>query len=61
MLGEQLDVNSRITSIWGAFDPHIPGGSRLEGANNVVLRTSGHFRILRQPELISAVVAAAER
>jgi pimeloyl-ACP methyl ester carboxylesterase len=61
MLGEQLEVNTRITSIWGAFDPHIPGGSRLEGATNVPLRTSGHFRILRQPELISAVVAAAGR
>lgn len=54
-LAEQLEVNSRITSIWGAFDPHIPGGSRLEGAINVVLRTSGHFRILGQPELLEAV------
>ena len=60
-LAEQLEVNARITSIWGAFDPHIPGGSRLDGATNIVLRTSGHFRILRQPELVAAVVHAAER
>lgn len=61
MLAEQLEVNARITSIWGAFDPHIPGGSRLDGATNVLLGTSGHFRILRQPELVDAVLAAAER
>ena len=60
-LGEQLEVNSRITSIWGAFDPHIPGGSRLEGATNVRLRTSGHFRVLGQAELLDAVARAAAR
>ncbi|QFG68614.1 esterase/lipase family protein [Ornithinimicrobium pratense] len=59
MLGEQLEVNARITSIWGAFDPHIPGGSRLEGAINVPLRTSGHFRIVGATELLDAVRDAA--
>lgn len=59
MLAERLEVNARITSIWGAFDPHIPGGSRLEGAVNVPLRTSGHFRIVRAPELLEAVRRAA--
>lgn len=59
MLAEQLEVNSHITSIWGAFDPHIPGGSRLEGATNVALRSSGHFRIIRQRELLEAVERAA--
>ncbi|WP_131104816.1 esterase/lipase family protein [Ornithinimicrobium sufpigmenti] len=59
MLGAQLEVNTRITSIWGAFDPHIPGGSRLEGATNVPLRTSGHFRIVADPELLEAVRRAA--
>lgn len=58
MLAEQLEVNSRITSIWGAFDPHIPGGSRLEGATNVVLRSSGHFRIIGQRELLETVERA---
>lgn len=57
-LGEQLEVNRRITSIWGAFDPHVPGGSRLEGATNVPLRTSGHFRLLGRDELLDAVVEA---
>lgn len=59
-LGEQLEVNARITSIWGAFDPHIPGGSRLPGAVNVPLRTSGHFRIIGQAELLDAVARAAD-
>src|SRR5690606_5039800 len=59
MLGEQLEVNRRITSVWGAFDPHIPGGSRLDGATNVPLRTSGHFRIIGQMELLDAVERAA--
>ena len=58
-LAEQLEVNARITSVWGAFDPHIPGGSRLEGATNVPLRTSGHFRIIGQQELLDAVGRAA--
>lgn len=57
-LGDQLEVNARITSIWGAFDPHIPGGSRLQGAVNVPLRTSGHFRIIGQAELLGAVERA---
>jgi triacylglycerol lipase len=58
-LAAQLEVNARITSVWGAFDPHIPGGSRLEGATNVPLRTSGHFRIVGSPELLVAVRRAA--
>ncbi|THG32326.1 alpha/beta fold hydrolase [Naasia lichenicola] len=54
-LGAQLDANSRITSIWGAFDPHIPGGSALSGATNIRLRSSGHFRPLGTQELRDAV------
>jgi len=60
MLAEQLEVNARITSIWGTFDPHIPGGSRLDGATNVMLSSSGHFRIFGTHELLDAVAKAAE-
>jgi len=60
MLREHLEVNSRITSIWGTFDPHIPGGSRLDGATNVLLTASGHFRIFGTKELLDAVGRAAE-
>lgn len=38
------EVNARITSIYGRFDPHIPGGSHVEGARNIQLETMGHFR-----------------
>ncbi len=63
MLGEHLDVNRRITSISPSFDPHIPAGSRLDGAVNVMLKAAGHFRIFGTRELLVAVesaVAAAE-
>jgi triacylglycerol lipase len=60
MLGEQLDVNRRITSIIPSFDPHIPGGSRLDGAVNVPLRAAGHFRIFGTRELLDAVDRAVQ-
>lgn len=57
-LGSNLKINSRITSIFGEFDPHIPGGSRLDGAVNVLLPVLGHFRILRDPRVLEAVERA---
>lgn len=60
-LTAQPELNARITSIYPSFDPHIPGGSYLEGATNVPVQAIGHFRILRDPEVLDAVVAAAER
>ena len=57
-LTAELVVNARITSVSGPFDPHIPGGSDLEGATNVHVRTPGHFRILADPELDSIILRA---
>jgi triacylglycerol lipase len=57
----ERDVNARITSIFPAFDPHIPEGSALEGATNVRLEVVGHFRVLEDPAAIDAVLAAVER
>ncbi|HEY3337929.1 MAG TPA: hypothetical protein VGK18_05465 [Propionicimonas sp.] len=51
-------VNSRVVSIYGVFDPHIPEGSELPGATNVALPVAGHFRILRRPETLRAVLDA---
>ncbi|MDB5167687.1 MAG: alpha/beta hydrolase [Candidatus Saccharibacteria bacterium] len=48
--------NSRIVSIYGKFDPHIPGGSRLEGAKNIQLNTYGHFRIINDPVVHRAIL-----
>ncbi|WP_158867053.1 esterase/lipase family protein [Leifsonia sp. AG29] len=49
------EANARIVSVWGWFDPHVPGGSRLEGARNIELDVGGHFRILARPELLRIV------
>jgi hypothetical protein len=54
-LGANLEANARITSIFGVFDPHIPGGSELPGARNIRLPTAGHFRILADPDVIRAM------
>ena len=51
-------VNSRIVSLYGVFDPHIPEGSELAGATNLELPLAGHFRILSRPETVRAVLSA---
>lgn len=48
-------VNAHIVSVFARFDPHIPEGSRLEGARNVEVDTGGHFRILSHPETLRIV------
>ncbi|MEZ0447970.1 esterase/lipase family protein [Cellulomonas sp. ICMP 17802] len=50
-LARERSVNARITSVHSAWDPHIPAGSALDGAQNVVLSTPGHFRPLADPAL----------
>ncbi|WP_309071218.1 esterase/lipase family protein [Arthrobacter sp.] len=57
-LRANLAVNSRITSIYGTFDPHIPGGSELVGATNVRLDIMGHFRPLGDKRVLDAVDTA---
>lgn len=57
-LRANLAVNSRITSIYGTFDPHIPGGSELVGATNVQLEMMGHFRPLGDKRVLEAIDAA---
>ena len=50
-LAAELDVNTRISSVHSFWDPHIPGGSALAGAEGVVLDTPGHFRPLADARL----------
>jgi hypothetical protein len=45
-LSRETSVNARIVSIFGPYDPHIPEGSTLDGATNVLVPMAGHFRIL---------------
>ena len=60
-LGADQRLNNRIVSIFGRFDPHIPEGSVLPGAENVLIDTGGHFRILSHPDTRRHVLAAAAR
>ncbi|MGC3992746.1 MAG: hypothetical protein QM779_01215 [Propionicimonas sp.] len=60
MLGRPDPVNARITSIASRFDEHVPEGSELEGARNVRLRLTGHFRPVGHPAGIAAVLAAVD-
>lgn len=58
-LRDQRGVNSRIVSIYGPFDPHIPEGSALGGAINRQVETGGHFRLLSEPAVLSMVLEEA--
>ena len=60
-LGESLEVNARITSVFAEFDPHIPEGSALAGARNVRVATGGHFRILGCDDTRDAVRRSVTR
>jgi pimeloyl-ACP methyl ester carboxylesterase len=54
-LAAEESVNSRIVSIYGTFDPHIPAGSELPGAKNIELDTGGHFRVLANARILEEV------
>lgn len=55
-MAKEEEVNARITSLYGPFDPHIPEGSILPGARNFQLPRAGHFRILADPQTLEAVL-----
>ena len=57
-LAADVASNARIVSIYPVFDPHIPGGSALDGAVNIPIATTGHFRILGDERVIRAVETA---
>lgn len=58
-LAAERAADARIVSIYSWYDPHIPTGSRLDGAAaNVELATPGHFRVLADPALPSVLVRA---
>lgn len=60
-LQAQQAPNERITSVHTGFDPHIPGGSALAGARDVLLATPGHFRALGDPELVPVLLGELAR
>jgi triacylglycerol lipase len=57
-LAQSAEINHRITSIFSVWDPIIPNGSVLDGATNLELPVTGHFRILDRPDLLEAVARA---
>ena len=57
-LSSSAEVNGHITSVYSSWDPIIPNGSVLEGAVNLELPVTGHFRILDRPDLLAAVTRA---
>ena len=59
-LSVELAVNHRISSLYSVFDPHIPESSCLEGAENIVLATIGHFRPLGVPNTLRMITAILE-
>ena len=56
LLASNTLINTKIVSIFGIFDPHIPEGSFLEGAKNIQLKTRGHFKIMRDPKVHQALL-----
>ncbi|MHA3948222.1 lipase family protein [Cellulomonas bogoriensis] len=59
-LARDVAPNARVVSAYSCFDPHVPQGSHLPGARNVVLRTPGHFRALADPDLVGVVVSVLD-
>ncbi|WP_104087220.1 triacylglycerol lipase [Arthrobacter sp. GMC3] len=57
-LQAETDINAQVVSIYPEFDPHIPGGSALQGAVNVEVPVSGHFRTLGDETVLTAVEQA---
>jgi pimeloyl-ACP methyl ester carboxylesterase len=61
LLAANAEVNSRIVSIYGDDDTHIPEGCELPGATNLSFPVSGHFRVLADEQVLAAVDAAVGR
>ena len=57
-LAANLELNSRITSVYTEADHVIPNGSELEGARNVVIPLVGHFRLLSDPRVLDIIQRA---
>lgn len=58
MLTANAMANARITSIYGEVDTHIPEGCALSGATNIEVPVTGHFRVLSDSRVLTAVDAA---
>ncbi|GAA1829911.1 alpha/beta fold hydrolase [Agromyces salentinus] len=55
------EVNARIVSIFGTLDAHVPEGSALPGATNIIVPAAGHFRLTASPAAHRAAIDAVAR
>lgn len=56
-LASLTGFNTQIYSLYSTFDPHIPGGSKLEGAHNIQIKSAnGHFSVLNNPDMHAAIL-----
>ncbi len=60
-LTKNVVVNREISSLYSAFDPHIPETSELPGAENIVLATVGHFRPIADPRTFQVIASILDR
>ncbi len=60
-LGAERSVNHRITAVRSVWDPHVPAGSSLNGDDDRVAATPGHFRPLLDPAFVDLITAVALR
>ena len=54
-LALNLAINRQISSLYSVFDPHIPETSHLDGAENIILPTIGHFRPIGDPLTVETI------
>ena len=57
-LQRSASVNARIVSIFGTLDAHVPDGSALPGATNIIGPAAGHFRLTASPAAHRAAIDA---
>lgn len=57
-LQRDATVNAHIVSIFGTLDAHVPEGSALSGATNVIVPAAGHFRLTASPTAHRAAIDA---
>lgn len=55
-LSAAIKVNDKIISLYSRFDPHIPEGSKLDGARNIVFKKVGHFSPVGDKDVHTIVI-----